>query len=217
MKICAISDTHGRHEQLDLSKYPADVLIHAGDWTRGRDLALSETTEFFKWLSVQPFKHKICIAGNHEQQVEVNGIHPMHLYATYGITYLQDTSVTIEGINFFGSPRSNNFGNWAFMGTDSEIDKVWQTIPDNTNVLITHGPAYECNDKVNNAYGRDPHVGSKSLKYRKLELADLKLHISGHIHENGGNIVTIGNVTNVCASVLDETYNLTHVPVIISL
>ena len=31
MKICIISDTHGLHEQLDLSKYEADVIIHCGD------------------------------------------------------------------------------------------------------------------------------------------------------------------------------------------
>jgi Icc-related predicted phosphoesterase len=194
------------------------MLIHAGDWTGGRDLGLSETKAFLQWMSQQPFKYKLCIAGNHELEIETYGYSETEaLFAEYGIIYLQDTSITIEGINFFGSPRSNNFGNWAFMGTEDELATVWERIPVDTNVLITHGPAYECNDRVNNTYGRDPHVGSKSLKYRKLALPDLKLHISGHIHEAYGLHFSRNNVAHVCASVLNENYQLVNKPIIVEL
>lgn len=102
------------------------------------------------------------------------------------------------------------------MGTDQELAKIWSKIPDDTQVLITHGPAYYCNDLVKHAYGRDPHVGSQSLANRKLELqGTLKAHISGHIHEQHGTIGT--NPINVCASVLDDNYRLTYEPIILEI
>ena len=211
MTIVSISDTHGRHAQLDMSQYPGDVLIHAGDWTRGRDLALEETKEFLHWFSAQPYKYKICIAGNHEQQVEA---HPdfSAVVSKFNCTYLNNDYIEIEGLKFYGSPYSNEFCNWAFMGDEVKLSKIWALIPEDVDILITHGPAYMCNDKVNNAFNRDPNVGSKSLTNRKAMLPNLKIHISGHIHESYG-IVKKGNVINVCASILNEEYQITNQPI----
>jgi Icc-related predicted phosphoesterase len=43
-------------------------------------------------------------------------------------------------------------------------------------------------------------------------LPNLKIHISGHIHESYG-IVKKGNVINVCASILNEEYQITNQPI----
>ena len=215
MKICCISDTHGSHHQLDMTQYKADMLVFAGDWTRGRDLALGETEDFLDWLDEQPYKHKVVIAGNHEVTVERYEEDFNTLIAAYpDITYLNNESATIDGIKFYGSPYSNEFCNWAFMEEEVLLIDIWDKIPDDTNVLITHGPAYGCNDLVNNFYSRDPHVGSQSLSYRKKELKDLKVHISGHIHEAYG-INTTGDTINVCPSILNEKYQLTNKPIIV--
>jgi Icc-related predicted phosphoesterase len=211
MKLCCISDTHGQHQQLDLSKYLADVLVFAGDWTAGRDVGLSETANFVKWFSKQPYEHKILVAGNHEREVEKNpeGLEEL-LQDHKSITYLNNTGVTIDGINFWGSPYSNEFCSWAFMDDEDSLEYIWEKIPDDTNVLVTHGPAYRCNDEVKRAYARDPHVGSQSLTNRKKELEGvLKLHISGHIHEAYN---TEGK--DVCASILNERYQLVNKPII---
>jgi len=215
MKLCCISDTHGRHEDLNLSEFPADVLVYAGDWTKGRDLGLSETTNFLDWLSEQPFKRKVFIAGNHERQVEANEEYFLKMLEAYPtIDYIHHKSLVIDGIKFYGSNYSNEFYDWAFMGNEVELTKIWAKIPKDTNVLITHGPAYGTNDKVVNTYGRDPHVGSKSLHHRKLAIQDsLKVHVSGHIHE-AYNILDKGVCVNVCASVLDEKYRLVNKPII---
>jgi len=218
MKLCALSDTHGKHRELDLSNYSADVLVHAGDWTGGRDSGFSETIDFLQWLEHQPFNHKVIIAGNHELQVEADEQHFREILLMYpSIIYLQDSEVTIDGVKFYGSPYSNKFFDWAFMEDDYYLKHRWKNIPDDTNVLITHGPAYGCHDLVKNDYGRDPHVGSKSLMYKKQELVcTLKAHISGHIHEAyGAN--DIHGCTNVCASVLDEKYQLVHKPITITI
>jgi len=218
MIICAISDTHGKHKELDLTKYPADVLVHAGDWTGGRDLGLSETINFLDWLSAQPYNHKVFIAGNHELQIEADEDKFRELLLMYpDIIYLQDSEVVIDGIKFYGSPYSNEFYNWAFMAEDNELSKIWDKIPDNTNVLVTHGPAYGCHDQVKRAYGRDNCVGSKSLKHKKLSLqGTLKAHISGHIHEAYG-VNTSNGCTDICASVLDERYKLVNKPIILEI
>lgn len=215
MKICCISDTHGKHNQLDLSQYPADVLVHAGDWTQGRDSNFSESMEFLNWFASQDYKYKILVAGNHEKTVELDNRYFYNILESYPtINYLQDSAIVIEGLKFYGSPRSNKFCNWAFMGDELSLDKYWQKIHNDTNVLITHGPAYRCNDHVKRSYWRDPHVGSQSLHYRKKELeGTLKLHISGHIHEAYG--ISGASPINVCASVLNEHYELVNPPVIV--
>lgn len=214
MKILCISDTHGCHHNLDLSEYEADVLVHSGDWTRGRDLALSETKDFMQWLSEQPFKYKICIAGNHEREVEASH---NRAFIPKDVIYLENSEVTLDGIKFYGSPYSNRFGAWAFMDDEMQLSKIWAMIPEDTDVLITHGPAYGHNDLVVNSYGDDPHVGSTSLRNRKFTLKDtLKLHISGHIHEAYG-ITKDFSITNVCSSILNERYLLVNVPILIEI
>ena len=80
MTLCCISDTHGKHDELDLTKYPANVLVHAGYWTGGRDRGFAETEGFLHWFAVQPFEHKILIAGNHEIQVEAMGQFSMNYW-----------------------------------------------------------------------------------------------------------------------------------------
>ena len=214
MKILVISDTHGQHQHLDLTKYEADVLVHAGDWTRGHDIGLLETEQFMKWLSEQPFKHKICIAGNHETSVEdYNSDIPI----PDNVIFLKDSEVIIDGIKFYGSPYSNEFCGWAFMEEEVGLSKIWAKIPEDTNVLITHGPAYGVLDLVKNSYGRDPHVGSKSLTYRKQTIQDaLQLHICGHIHEAYG-IVKGKAFTTVNAAVLNEHYQLVNKPQLIEI
>ena len=126
------------------------------------------------------------------------------------ITYLNNASAVIDDIKFYGSPYSNEFFNWAFMGSEVELSKIWAQIPLDTNVLITHGPAYCACDLVKNAHLRDPHVGSQSLHSRKKLLKDLKYHISGHIHEAYGR-----QGSNINASVLNEKYQLVNEPIIL--
>ena len=100
------------------------------------------------------------------------------------------------------------------MEHEPKLKDVWAKIPTDTDVLITHGPAYGTHDLVKNSASRDPHVGSKELAIRKKELPNLKVHISGHIHESAG-ISTDNNIINICASVLNEHYKITNDPIVI--
>jgi len=220
MQLTCISDTHGRHDQLTLE--PGDVLLFAGDWTGGSDIDFKETHDFLKWLSAQPFNHKIFIAGNHELQVEANPEQFREILLSYpDVIYLENSGVTIDGINFWGSPYSNEFFNWAFMEDEWDLAAIWSKIPDNTNVLITHGPAYGSHDLVKRSYGQDPHVGSKTLTERKKALkGTLKAHIVGHIHEGAGMSefqYSTGSYYNINVSVLNEKYQLVNKPIILEI
>lgn len=65
IRIVAISDTHDKHKSLAPEDFPpADIFIHAGDFTR-----MSRAREFRKFrefLKSLPYKHKIVIPGNHD-------------------------------------------------------------------------------------------------------------------------------------------------------
>jgi len=67
LKIDCISDTHMRHNNLELPG--GDILIHAGDATgRGSD---EEITQFLDWFQKQDYKHLVLIAGNHDWGYEI--------------------------------------------------------------------------------------------------------------------------------------------------
>lgn len=215
MTICCISDTHNQHNVLDLSDYPADVLVHAGDFTNsGKDV---EIINFLEWFNDQPYEYKVLIAGNHDLSLESNPEWFAHLLNRYpNIIYLKDTYTTIHGKKFYGSPYSNEFFNWAFMEEEPQLQKIWSKIPDDTNVLITHGPAYGIHDLVLRPSGRDPHVGSKTLLERRKQLPNLQAHITGHIHEAYGASTT-DDIQNACPCIVDFHYKPINEPIILEI
>ena len=82
-------------------------------------------------------------------------------------------------------------------------------IPDNTDVLVTHGPALGMLDETYSGEG----VGCQFLRERVDEL-HLKLHIFGHIHHSYGTRVTDGlgptPTTFMNAAACDEEYQPTN-------
>ncbi len=207
MQLLLISDTHGLHHKLQLS--PTDMLIHAGDISsRG---SKAEILDFLDWFEKQDAQHKIFIAGNHDyffdnaSTEEINSIIPKN------ITYLCDSGTTIEGINIWGSPVQPWFHDWAFNRKRGvEINQHWQLIPNNTDILITHGPAYGILDRtIHNEL-----VGCEDLLER-VKIIQPKLFVFGHIHEGYGMQQNHG-VDFVNASVLDVQYRQVNDPVVYS-
>ena len=202
MKITCLSDTHNRHQYIDLKEFKdTDILIHAGDFSNGTKKQTESFLELFNSLEI---KHKILVAGNHDfycTSSEIEGV----LSKYQSITYLHNSSVTINTLKIWGSPYSNRFGHWAFMEEEYDLEAIWEKIPADTDIVITHGPAYGSADRVvNNMYERDPHVGSETLRLKLESLPNLKVHICGHIHEAYG--VYQGKFLTVGASICDENY-----------
>lgn len=212
MKLCHISDTHGKHENLTIPK--CDVLVFTGDMgTRTNEL---ELISFLSWIEKQPADVKIIIAGNHDicmdkdwvkRQKNVGSVEGVlanqhyqnakSLIENYKVKYLEDREYIYNGIKFYGSPYSPSFHRerWVFNADrGKEIQKIWSKIPSDVNVLLTHTPPYKILDYVDNRYKRHPNedqnVGCQDLmNVIKNRLFKLKLHCFGHIHETTGLLI----------------------------
>lgn len=205
VKFVAISDTHCRHRNLRLPK--GDVLLHAGDIShRGKK---EEVVDFLEWFSGLPFAHKIFIAGNHDFYFETQKPAAIQTLLPAGITYLNDSGVTLDGITVWGSPVTPWFFNWAFnRQRGAAINKHWKKMPEGTDVLLTHGPPFGIHDAVVNSR----QVGCKDL-LRRIGEVKPTVHVCGHIHEGYGSLKREG-IRYINASVLNESYELVNKPVV---
>lgn len=186
MKIVCISDTHCQFikgRPLDLPV--ADVLVHSGDLGLYGTLDELETAARILGASRDLYRKVIATGGNHDHALQQFPILGRELLASYGIDYLEDQELIFEGVKFYGSPWTPTFGAWAFMKERGpEIRKVWDKIPLDTNVLITHGPPHGILDKTL-IWG--DMAGCEELREVVLNnLPALKLHVFGHIHEGYG-------------------------------
>lgn len=211
MKIVCISDTHLQHN----FKVPdGDVLVHAGDGTRmGKH---HEIWDWAGWMGGLPHKHKIAIAGNHDWGFQKDPFVSRELMQRHGITYLQDSGVMIDGVKFWGSPWQPEFCGWAFNLSrfEGDLTRVWEQIPDDTNVLVTHGPPKNILDLTGDKYHAAENVGCWDLRERVRKLKALKLHVFGHIHTSYGQELADG-VKFVNASTCDENYDPVNPPIVV--
>ena len=145
MKIVAISDTHGLHTQVKVPD--GDILIHTGDVSsQGKEF---EIILFLNWFRDLPHKHKVFIAGNHDFYFERTPVSDVNKIIPDNVIYLNDSGVTVEGIRIWGSPIQPWFYDWAFnRQRGAEIKKHWDLIPENTDILMTHGPAFGIHDRT---------------------------------------------------------------------
>lgn len=205
MKIVFISDTHGFHGKLTLPE--GDVLIHCGD-VSGRGME-SQIVDFLDWFTQQPHKHKIMIAGNHDFYFEQNTESSIKKLIPDNVVYLNDSLVKVEGIKIWGSPISTYFYNWAFnKHKGNDIGKHWDLIPHDTDILVTHGPAWQIRDKTHSGV----HVGCDLLQNKIFETKP-RIHAFGHIHECYGQDL-INDVNFINASVLTADYKLSNKPIV---
>ncbi len=202
-KIVIISDTHRAEHEVKLPE--GDILIHAGDFDMNSPMDLDYINE---WFAKQPFKHKIFIGGNHDFFLEKLYRANLKPNISEDIIYLCNSSVEIEGIKIWGSPFSPIFYNWAFMGNVDELREIWSTIPSDTDIVITHCPAFGINDQVKDGF---ISVGCPALRDKLKEIKP-KYHICGHIHEAYG-VYQDEHTTYINASLLDEYYAMVNEPV----
>ena len=213
MTITFISDTHSKHNYLTSKSMgnilgSGDILVHAGDSTSvGKS---HEIKNFLDWFSNTDFTHKIFIAGNHDFAFElIHDIAPE--YKEKGVHYLFDSEVVIDDVKFYGSPWQPEFYDWAFnLPRGEKLAEKWAKIPGNTDILITHGPAFGMLDWVPSG----ERVGCQDLFHRIMEVQP-KIHVCGHIHCAYGQ-KSFHEVEFLNASVLDERYQHSNKPIVIN-
>lgn len=215
MRISFISDTHNKHNQIKADLPGGNILIHAGDLSsRGYP---HEVEAFCKWFDkIDNYDHKIFIAGNHDFLFENRRSDAAQIVNSYKwINYLQDDRMTIgldPEIKIYGSPWQPEFYNWAFNLPREgwEIQKVWDAIPDDTDILITHGPP---NGVLDNIIGWTDKLGCEVL-IRRINAFKPKIHVFGHIHSGNGYFFD-GHTHFINASVLNEKYEYEYKPLTI--
>lgn len=185
MKIWHISDTHSYHELLEIPE-GIDMVIHSGDFSNYHDVFKNEpeALSFLWWFGALEIKHKVLIAGNHDALACLWNAKFKELCTDLGIIYLENTDVVIEGLKIWGSPYTPQFGNWHFMKSRAKIDRVWQSIPDDTDIIVTHGPPKGILDIAEDRYHSIEFCGCSALKKQVLKMPNLKLMCFGHIHNN---------------------------------
>ena len=204
MKFVAISDTHCRHRSLRLPK--GDVLLHAGDITYRSTPA--EVVDFLDWFGRLPFQHKIFIAGNHDFYFEREKAATIQRLLPEGVHYLKDEALVVGGVKIWGSPYTPWYYRWAFNKRRGEpLAKHWNNIPADTDVLLTHGPAYGILDLVVN----EQNAGDKDLLKKIMEIKP-RVHVCGHIHESYGSVKRHG-IKFINACVLNEMNELVNHPI----
>ncbi|KAL5451669.1 hypothetical protein PMIN06_006167 [Paraphaeosphaeria minitans] len=151
--IVCLSDTHNTTPPVPA----ADILIHAGDITQNGTFAELQST--ISWLAALPHPHKFVIAGNHDLLLSTSFVAsaPSRVFTTtpgctkddldWGdVIYLEDSSATVtvrrRDVKIWGAPWTPKYGNWAFQYTPAQAEDVWSgKIHDDTDIVVTHGPA----------------------------------------------------------------------------
>ncbi|KAK3564893.1 hypothetical protein QTP86_030832 [Hemibagrus guttatus] len=213
-RFVCVSDTHSRTDGIQMPY--GDVLLHTGDFT---ELGLpSEVKKFNDWLGGLPYEYKVVIAGNHELTFDkdfmadlvkqdyyrfpsVSKLRPEDFDNVQSLLtnciYLQDSEITIKGFRIYGTPWTPWFNGWGFNlpRGQSLLDK-WNQIPEDIDILMTHGPPLGFRDWVPKELQR---VGCVELLNTVQRRVRPKLHVYGGIHEGYG-LMTDGYTTFINSS-----------------
>lgn len=216
MIIDCISDLHVHYPKLE----GGDLLIVAGDLTASGEP--EQYDAFCDWLDCQPYRKKVVIAGNHDNNMFSDGIDCLR-----ACQYLCDSGTEFEGLKIWGSPwtlkfQAQNPHAMAFtVDTEEELAEKWAIIPDDIDILVTHSPALGYYDRLSNG----KCVGSPSLT-GKIGKIEPMLHVCGHIHECGGLIgdgrlidknlpgyFDVNRTIYINASIVNENYEPVNKPI----
>lgn len=197
MKILHLSDTHSAHHRLK-NLPDADIVVHSGDFCMvGEE---REAIDFLYWFCDLPYRHKIFICGNHDSclyDANIDGLDG-------NVHYLCNSGIEMDGLKFYGVP----------MFTEDCITNRqthhYAKIPADTDVLITHSPAYGILD-----FDGGINYGSEEI-LMKLSDLHLKAHLFGHIHSQHGMTEQNGIIFSNGA-IMNDDYSALSTPNIIEL
>jgi Icc-related predicted phosphoesterase len=168
------------------------------------------SNEFAEWLRSRPGDPTIVgIGGNHdfalEQDVEFARALPWN--------YLLDESFTFEGVKLWGVPWVPNGWPWAFQLDDFLLDMKFKEIPDDTNIVVSHGPPYGFSDHAVPTYGA-VHAGFPGT-LDMIERVTPELFVCGHIHEAYGRSIAPSGTLVANVSHMTVTYEPLNAPLLV--
>jgi len=228
MKIACMSDVHGLFKGLSWPR--TDVLVLAGDicnnhsrlWAADVTLQGIWLEQAFvpmckKLLELHMYKDIVITPGNHDRVFQTETEMCRNAFGEIeNVHLLIDEGAVIQDKRFWGSPWTPWFygKHWAYNLPDPEVNhararaharNVWELIPKETDVLITHGPPFTIMDLCPD--GKEagcPHLAEAVFKRIRPEV-----HIFGHIHDGRGVLEKDG-IRFVNACICTEEYKATN-------
>ena len=213
----ATSDIHGYlpniTEKFDLLMICGDVcptidhsIYYQENWIKN---------EFVGWIKSLPYKEAwskvILVPGNHDfflermsgaQKLEIelmcDGKLKILKHDIYEFEY--PVSDGLDSLKIFGTPYCSLFGRWAFMVNDETLEKKYEQIDEDTDILLCHDSPniYGMGDVTDGPF-KQSGSGNKVLAKHIERIKPLILH-TGHFH-SGNKIFEERNGTwmaNVC-------------------
>jgi Icc-related predicted phosphoesterase len=199
IKIISTSDTHG---YTFVDKVPkCDILCISGDispvnmshgYVTQKSWFESNFISDLKAIKKKA-RNVVFIAGNHDTYLSEMNISKrndvIRDMLPKKVHYLCDDLTDIEGIRIYGSPWCNLpvWGDkgppvWNFAERDIVLNNIYQNMPSDIDILITHGPAYgQCDSICEGSHAGTQYIGSPALRNR-LNTSNVRYVLSGHIH-----------------------------------
>ena len=224
MKIIAASDLHGN--LIDIPE--ADLLLLGGDLL---PLSIQEYTtasrkwfqnKFIKWANHLPVDKVLFIGGNHDKYLyEKNDLYFKDTMNLFGkddkVTYLEDELYDYKGITIYGTPWCKIFGHWSFMKDDSELRTLYNKIPKNLDILLSHDAPFGVSDVLlqeDCTWADGSHIGNVPLAEAVTDKQP-KYNFHGHLHSTNHEGELLGKTKVYNTSIKNENYKIVYDPLII--
>lgn len=232
IKTIVLSDLHGN---LPVIKEDFDLMLICGDicpahdhfnWYQRKWLS----TTFVEWVLGLPFKDKaskvIFIGGNHDRYLDeepnpnqgYSSIYTDVLKPCGGrLVYLEDDEYVfeketedgkVESLKIYGTPWCKIFGRWWFMRPDEKLAQLYDNIPEDLDILLTHdAPDIQGCAKISMGPWAGENAGNKVLA-QAIKKREPRYVFFGHIHSASHSLTKVyrKNTYIRCVSLLDEEY-----------
>ena len=217
INIYALSDLHGLLLEKEFFEETVDLVLICGDVSplkiQANDRKMKKwlLEEFTLWANSLPCEKVLFIAGNHDWFFSRNPIKAHDMFPTNSkITYLQDNLYEYKKedkiYRIYGTPWCKVFYNWAFMLQDPYLKDIYDKIPYNLDILLTHEQPYGIGDVIT-----AEHLGSVPL-LKAIEEKQPRYLFTGHLHSTDHSCLQIKDTKRYNVSILDEEYNLKYFP-----
>ena len=149
----------------------------------------------------------VVVPGNHEFFLES---HPSRRSLISNATVLINEGVEIQGLRIWGSPVTPLYGGAFGLSSLEDRRRLYAQIPEDTNILITHGPPYGILDLAPDS---GLHSGCRELFDAVMRVRP-KLHVFGHVHGAHGIFQTDQTIF-VNAALLGVDGDLENSPIVL--
>lgn len=203
LTIVLVSDTHELENSVDVPY--GDLLVHCGDLSMLSG-SIRAIADFNAWLGGLPHRHRILVPGNHDRFLE----DPSNRKLISNATVLINEGVEIEGgLRIWGTPTTPVGPGFCVPSAD-ERREIYARIPDETDILISHGPPRGILDRTP---GSSFHTGDQELR-DAVSRVKPRLHVFGHIHGAYG-VVGTEHTTFVNAALLGPDGDIDKQPIVL--